>query len=116
MNDMSHDLVPALFHFDSTEETITTRFMGNVTLRDVGFERVEAILFEENRQDADEEAKRAMMDRVIKRLLCESLHGENGERLTLDTRLPGRMMFDMVKLRGAVVRLYGLDQGEIKNE
>ncbi|MCG7403011.1 hypothetical protein [Caballeronia zhejiangensis] len=117
MNDMSNrpDDAPAYFHFDNENEIVETRFMGTVTLHDVGFERVEAILFEESRADADDEAKKRMMDRVIKRLLFESMNGEHGERLDPDEPLPGRIMMDMVKLRAAIVRMYGLDQGEVKN-
>ncbi|MDR5790279.1 hypothetical protein P9281_27415 [Caballeronia sp. LP003] len=113
MNDMSQP--PGYFHFDNENDIVETRFFGTVTLHDVGYERVEAILFEENRPDADEAAKKRMMDRVIKRLLFESMTGEHGERLAPDEPLPGRVMMDMVKLRGAIVRMYGLDQGEVKN-
>ncbi|KXU94164.1 hypothetical protein CR51_27205 [Caballeronia megalochromosomata] len=92
--------------------------MGRLTLHDVGFERVEAILYEEGRRNEtdDDAAKRAMMDRAIKRLIVETVTGENGERFTGDEKLPGRLMMDMMKLRRAIVHLYGLDQDEVKNE
>jgi hypothetical protein len=120
MNDMSQ--APAQFHFDREDEVLETRYMGTLSLHDIGFERVEAILFEEGQrakavdESADEDAKKTMMDRSIRRLIVESVTGEHGERFTGDEQLPGRLMMDMMKLRKAIVRMYGLDQEEVKNE
>ncbi|BAO89021.1 hypothetical protein [Caballeronia cordobensis] len=118
MNDMSEVPDAPAFHFDGENEIVKTRFMGTVTLRDVGYERVEAIIYMENRATVTDEDTRTMMDRVIRRLLIESAEGERGERLTNDlfAHLPGRLMFDMTALRKAVMRLYGLDQDDVKNE
>ena len=118
MNDLSQ--VPVQFHFDNGDEVLETRYMGTLSLHDIGFERVEAILFEEGQRakadDADDDAKKNLMDRAIKRLIVESVTGEHGERFTGGEELPGRLMMDMMKLRKAIVRMYGLDQEEVKNE
>ena len=115
MNDMSK--APAFFHFDNKDEVIETRYLGKLTLHDVGYERVEAILFDEGRRtDASDEAQKTMMERVIKRLVLETVRGEHGERITNEAKLPGRLMMDMIKIRKAVVRMYGLDSEDVKNE
>lgn len=117
MNDL-RQVPPPEFHFDNQDEVVETRYLGRLTLHDVGFERVEAILFEEGRRNEsdDDETKRAMMDRVIRRLIVETVTGANGERFTGDEKLPGRLMMDMMKLRRSIVHMYGLDQDEVKNE
>jgi hypothetical protein len=122
MNDMSnaHASEPASFHFDHEDERLVTRYLGTLTLRDIGLDRVEAILVEENRSneeaaDADHEQ---MLQRVTRRLIIESVEGEHGERFTaeqFDAGLPGRLMFDMTQLKKALLRMYGLDSEDVKN-
>jgi hypothetical protein len=106
MNDINKKAVPA-FNIEPAEETINTRCFGQVRIRDIGAQRIEALL------TAHQEEKDNMP--LLRAILCEAGEGPHGERFTRDLldRLPARAFRDSRELMVAAGRVNGLAKDDV---
>ncbi|MGF6958004.1 hypothetical protein [Paraburkholderia youngii] len=106
MNDMAKP--PALFVLPKPlTEKIVTRYFGTVTLSAAPPADIERII--------GGASKAKDTDAPYRELVALCAVGEHGERFTADmlARLPGQCYLDWLDLRGAAVRVCGLNREEV---
>jgi hypothetical protein len=104
------DLSQPAPQFDLTfqSEQVETKYLGVVTINDIGTEGIEAIVLE-----AGGNSDTRVMQH---RLLCASAVGPNGERFTMEqmAHWPARAFADRVKLIKAAARINGMAGDEVE--
>lgn len=104
------DLSQPAPQFDLTfqSEQVQTKYLGVVTIHDIGTEGVERIVL-----DAGGDTDTRLMQH---RLLCASAVGPNGERFTMEqmTHWPARAFADRVKLLRGAARINGMAGDEVE--
>lgn len=104
------DLSQPAPQFDLTfqSEQVQTKYLGVVTIHDIGTEGVERIVL-----DAGGDTDTRLMQH---RLLCASAVGPNGERFTMEqmAHWPARAFADRVKLIRAAARINGMAGDEVE--
>ncbi|SAK63602.1 hypothetical protein AWB80_02888 [Caballeronia pedi] len=108
MNDLSQ---PApLFHLVTLSEEVPTTLFGHVTVSELA-NRVLSNLYAEHDPETDAEG-------FGHALLCESVRGENGERMTPEfiRSLPNRALPDLKLLMQAAVRVNGMERADVEKE
>jgi len=106
------DLSQPVPRFDLTfqSEQVQTKYLGLVTINDIGTDGIEAVVLE-TKGDTDTRL-------LQQRLLCASAVGPNGERFTMEqmANWPARAFADRVKLMKAAARINGMAGDEVEKE
>lgn len=108
MNDLSQ---PApLFQLVTLTEEVPTKLFGTVTVTELSNRRL-GQLYAEHDPEVDSEG-------FGHALLCESVTGANGERMTpaFIQSLPNRALPDLKVMMQAAVRVNGMDRCDVEKE